>query len=123
MSAKRPTPRKSALTGGAAAVIAPAPAAPPPAPPTKASISGNAGKTGSAGGAGGRIVKVTARISEDLAGRCRAAFLDGVIDGGPTSFEGWVAEAMGEKLARAEKKKGRAYPPVGADRIPKGRRS
>lgn len=123
MSAKRPTPRKSALTGGAAAVIAPAPPVPSTAPQTKASIAVNAGKTGSAGGAGRRIVKVTARISEDLAGRCRAAFLDGVIDGGPTSFEGWVADALAAALARAEKRRGRTYKPVGADRIPKGRRS
>lgn len=114
---RRPAPIKSDLTTGPSAVIAP-----PAARPTKASIYGNAGKNSSAAEKK-RVVKVTARIDEALAGRCRAAFLDGVLDGGPTSFEGWVADALAAALARAEKRRGRAYEPVGADRIPKGRRN
>lgn len=119
----RPPRKKSALDSSAAAVIAP-----PVDRPPKASIAGNASIRGNAGKNSGaaekkRVVKVTARIDEALAGRCRAAFLDAVLDGGPTSFEGWVADAMATALARAEKRRGRTYEPVGADRIPKGRRN
>lgn len=120
---RRPSPIKSDLTTGPSAVIAP-----PAARPHKASIAGNASIRGNAGKNSGaaekkRVVKVTARIDEALAGRCRAAFLDGVLDGGPTSFEGWVADAMAAALARAEKRRGRAYEPLPSDRIPKGRRN
>ena len=37
-----------------------------------------------------RIVKVTTRVGESLAGRCRAAHIDGVLEGGPASFEAWI---------------------------------
>ena len=69
-----------------------------------------------------RIVKVPARVGENLAGRCRAAYIDGVLEGGPASFEAWVVEAMTAALTPAEKKRGRRYEPLAADRIPKGRR-
>jgi len=69
-----------------------------------------------------RIVKVPARVGENLAGRCRAAYIDGVLEGGPASFEAWVVEAMTAALTPAEKKRGRRYKPLAADRIPKGRR-
>ena len=120
---RRPAPIKSDLTTGPSAVIAPPVNRPPKASiAVNASIRGNAGKNSGAAEKK-RVVKVTARIDEALAGRCRAAFLDAVLDGGPTSFEGWVADAMAAALARAEKRRGRAYEPVGADRIPKGRRN
>ena len=69
-----------------------------------------------------RIVKVTARVGESLAGRCRAAYIDGVLEGGPVSFEAWIVEAMTAALTPAEKKRGRRNKPLAADRIPKGRR-
>ena len=65
---------------------------------------------------------MTARIGENLAGRCRAAYIDGLLRGGPASFEGWIADAMGAALARAEEERGRAYEPLPSDRIPKGHR-
>ena len=121
---RRPAPIKSDLTTGPSAVIAPPAARPHKASiAVNASIRGNAGKNSGAAEKKRRVVKVTARIDEALAGRCRAAFLDGVLDGGPTSFEGWVADAMATALARAEKRRGRTYEPVGTDRIPKGRRN
>ena len=69
-----------------------------------------------------RIVKVPARVGESLAGRCRAAYIEGVLEGGPASFEAWIVEAMTAALTPAEKKRGRRYKPLAADRIPKGRR-
>ena len=61
-----------------------------------------------------RIVKVTARVGENLAGRCRAAYIDGVLEGGPASFEAWVVEAMTAALTPAEKKRG-----AGMSRLPR----
>ncbi len=65
---------------------------------------------------------MTARVGENLAGRCRAAYIDGLLRGGPASFEAWIADAMGAALARAEEERGRAYEPLPSDRIPKGHR-
>ena len=65
---------------------------------------------------------MTARVGEDLAGRCRAAYIDGLLRSGPASFEAWIAEALEEKLAREEERRGRAYEPVGTGRVPRGRR-
>lgn len=135
MSAARPARKKSALNASAASVIAPT-AAPAGADRTAgsagrsarastASKTGNAGIAGEPGSEKGpeeRIVKVTARIGENLAGRCRAAYIDGLLRGGPVSFEAWIADAMREKLARAEEERGSAYKPLPSDRIPKGHR-
>lgn len=136
MSPRRPAPIKSDLTTGPAAVLRPAPAA---ARPQAARATGSAERastastTGDAGTAGEprsgeegpeeRTVKVTARVGEGLAGRCRAAYIDGMLDTGIMSFEGWIAAAMAEKLARAEERRGRAYEPVGTGRVPRGRRN
>lgn len=132
MSAARPARKKSALNASAASVIAPTAAPAGAARATgstgrsarasTASKTGNAGKTGSGGDAEERVVKVTARIGENLAGRCRAAYIDGLLRGGPVSFEAWIADAMREKLARAEEDRGSAYEPLPSDRIPKGHR-
>ena len=116
MTPRRPTPIKSDLSTGPAAVIAPPQETTPTSRATRASKAVNAGDTDE------RIVKVTARVSADIAGRCRAAYIDGVLEGGPASFEAWIVEAMTAALARAEKKRGRRYEPLAADRIPKGRR-
>lgn len=119
MTPRRPTPIKSDLSTGPAAVIA------PPRETTSTSRATRASKAVNAGNASDtdeRIVKVTARVSADIAGRCRAAYIDGVLEGGPASFEAWIVEAMTVALARAEKKRGRRYEPLAADRIPKGRR-
>lgn len=126
MTAKqRPVPRKSALTGGAAAVLRPTPATTPghtAGSAARASVASTTGKAGSDGDSGERIIKVTARVGEDLAGRCRAAYIDGLLRGGPVSFEAWIADAMREKLACAEQERGGAYEPLPSDRIPKGHR-
>lgn len=130
MKPRRPSPIKSDLTTGPAAVLRPAPAA---ARPQVARATGSAGrastasKTGNAGEPGKedpeeRVVKVTARVGEDLAGRCRAAYIDGLLRSGPASFEAWIAEALEEKLAWEEERRGRAYEPVGTGRVPRGRR-
>ena len=119
MTPRRPTPIKSDLSTGPAAVIA------PPQETTSTSRATRTSKAVNAGNASDtdeRIVKVTARVSADIAGRCRAAYIDGVLEGGPASFEAWIVEAMTVALARAEKKRGRRYEPLAADRIPKGRR-
>ena len=125
MTPRRPTPIKSDLSTGPAAVITPLQETTSTSRATRASkavSAGNAGTAGNAGDTDERIVKVTARVSADIAGRCRAAYIDGVLEGGPASFEAWIVEAMTAALARAEKKRGRRYEPLAADRIPKGRR-
>ena len=122
MTPRRPTPIKSDLSTGPAAVIAPPQETTPTSRATRASKAVNAGNAGNASATDERIVKVTARVSADIAGRCRAAYIDGVLEGGPASFEAWIVEAMTAALDRAEKKRGRRYEPLAADRIPKGRR-
>lgn len=122
MTPRRPTPIKSDLSTGPAAVIAPLQETTSTSRATRASKAVNAGNAGNASDTDERIVKVTARVSADIAGRCRAAYIDGVLEGGPASFEAWIVEAMTAALARAEKKRGRRYEPLAADRIPKGRR-
>lgn len=122
MTPRRPTPIKSDLSTGPAAVIAPPQETTSTSRATRASKAVSAGNAGNAGDMDERIVKVTARVSADIAGRCRAAYIDGVLEGGPASFEAWIVEAMTAALARAEKKRGRRYEPLAADRIPKGRR-
>ena len=121
MTPRRPTPIKSDLSMGPAAVIAPPQGPTSTSRATRASKAVNPGNAGNAGNMDERIVKVTARVSADIAGRCRAAYIDGVLEGGPASFEAWIVEAMTVALARAEKR-GRRYEPLAADRIPKGRR-
>lgn len=122
MTPRRPTPIKSDLSTGPAAVIAPLQETTSTSRATRASKAVSAGNAGNASDTDERIVKVTARVSADIAGRCRAAYIDGVLEGGPASFEAWIVEAMTAALARAEKKRGRRYEPLAADRIPKGRR-
>ena len=122
MTPRRPTPIKSDLSMGPAAVIAPPQGPTSTSRATRASKAVNPGNAGNAGNMDERIVKVTARVSADIAGRCRAAYIDGVLEGGPASFEAWIVEAMTVALARAEKKRGRRYEPLAADRIPQGRR-
>ena len=122
MTPRRPTPIKSALSTGPAAVITPPQETTSTSRATRTSKAVNAGNAGNASDTDERIVKVTARVSADIAGRCRAAYIDGVLEGGPASFEAWIVEAMTAALARAEKKRGRRYEPLAADRIPKGRR-
>lgn len=122
MTPRRPTPIKSDLSTGPAAVIAPPRGAISASRATRASKAADSGNAGNASDMDERIVKVTARVSADIAGRCRAAYIDGVLEGGPASFEAWIVEAMTAALARAEKKRGRRYEPLAADRIPKGRR-
>ena len=122
MTPRRPTPIKSDLSTGPAAVIAPPQETTSTSRATRASKAVNTGNAGNASDTDERIVKVTARVSADIAGRCRAAYIDGVLEGGPASFEAWIVEAMTVALARAEKKRGRRYEPLAADRIPKGRR-
>ena len=122
MTPRRPTPIKSDLSTGPAAVIAPPQETTSTSRATRASKAVSAGNAGNAGDTDERIVKVTARVSAGIAGRCRAAYIDGVLEGGPASFEAWIVEAMTAALTRAEKKRGRRYEPLAADRIPKGRR-
>lgn len=122
MTPRRPTPIKSDLSTGPAAVIAPPQETTPTSRATRASKAVNTGNAGNASDTDERIVKVTARVSAGIAGRCRAAYIDGVLEGGPASFEAWIVEAMTAALTRAEKKRGRRYEPLAADRIPKGRR-
>ena len=125
MTPRRPTPIKSDLSTGPAAVITPpqkATSTSRATPASKAVKPSSSGNAGNASDTDERIVKVTARVSACIAGRCRAAYIDGVLEGGPASFEAWIVEAMTAALTRAEKKRGRRYEPLAADRIPEGRR-
>ena len=90
----RPPRKKSALNASVASVIAPVPApgsvagsAAQASTASKTGGAGTAGKTGSGVGTDGEhVVKVTARLGSALAGRCRAAYIDGLLRGGPASF-------------------------------------
>ena len=81
----RPMRKKSALTGGAAAVIAPAAPAPPAAPsPARTAVE-----------------RLSIRVPADLMGEVRAAWWTTAPTTGVRSMSAWVIEALEAHLAAA----------------------
>lgn len=107
----RPMRKKSALTGGAAAVIAPAAPVPPAAPAPGADRAA-------------AVERLTVRVPADLMGEVRAAWWTTAPTTGVRSMSAWVIEALEAHLAseRAAHNGGRPFVPVGPGELPTGPR-
>ncbi len=107
----RPMRKKSALTGGAAAVIAPAAPVPPAAPAPGAARAA-------------AVERLTVRVPTDLMGEVRAAWWTTAPTTGVRSMSAWVIEALEAHLAseRAAHNQGRPFAPVGPGELPTGPR-
>ena len=107
----RPMRKKSALTGGAAAVIAPAAPVPPAAPAPGAARAA-------------AVERLTVRVPADLMGEVRAAWWTTAPTTGVRSMSAWVIEALETHLAseRAAHNGGRPFVPVGPGELPTGPR-
>lgn len=104
----RPMRKKSALTGGAAAVIAPVPpAAPAPGAARAAAVE-----------------RLTVRVPSHLMGEVRAAWWTTASTTGVRSMSAWVIEALEAHLAseRAAHNQGHPFVPVGPGELPTGPR-
>lgn len=104
----RPMRKKSALTGGAAAVIAPAAPAPPAVPsPARTAVE-----------------RLSIRVPGELMGEVRAAWWTTAPTTGVRSMSAWVIEALEAHLAseRAAHNGGRPFMPVGPGELPTGPR-
>lgn len=104
----RPMRKKSALTGGAAAVIAPAAPAPPAVPsPARTAVE-----------------RLSIRVPAELMGEVRAAWWTTAPTTGVRSMSAWVIEALEAHLAseRAAHNGGRPFMPVGPGELPTGPR-
>ena len=82
----RPMRKKSALTGGAAAVIAPAAPVPPAAPAPGAARAA-------------AVERLTVRVPSHLMGEVRAAWWTTASTTGVRSMSAWVIEALEAHLA------------------------
>lgn len=107
----RPMRKKSALTGGAAAVIAPAAPVPPAAPAPGAARAA-------------AVERLTVRVPAELMGEVRAAWWTTAPTTGVRSMSAWVIEALEAHLAseRAAHNGGRPFVPVGPGELPTGPR-
>ena len=107
----RPMRKKSALTGGAAAVIAPAAPVPPAAPAPGAARAA-------------AVERLTVRVPAELMGAVRAAWWTTAPTTGVRSMSAWVIEALEAHLAseRAAHNGGRPFVPVGPGELPTGPR-
>ena len=107
----RPMRKKSALTGGAAAVIAPAAPVPPAAP------APGAARTAA-------VERLTVRVPSHLMGEVRAAWWTTAPTTGVRSMSAWVIEALEAHLAseRAAHNQGHPFVPVGPGELPTGPR-
>lgn len=107
----RPMRKKSALTGGAAAVIAPAAPVPPAAPAPGAARAA-------------AVERLTVRVPADLMGEVRAAWWTTAPTTGVRSMSAWVIEALEAHLAseRAAHNQGQPFAPVGPGELPTGPR-
>ena len=107
----RPMRKKSALTGGAAAVIAPAAPVPPAAPAPGADRAA-------------AVERLTVRVPADLMGEVRAAWWTTAPTTGVRSMSAWVIEAREAHRAseRAAHNGGRPFMPVGPGELPTGPR-
>ena len=107
----RPMRKKSALTGSAAAVIAPAAPVPPAAP------APGAARTAA-------VERLTVRVPSHLMGEVRAAWWTTAPTTGVRSMSAWVIEALEAHLAseRAAHNQGHPFVPVGPGELPTGPR-
>lgn len=107
----RPMRKKSALTSGAAAVIAPAAPVPPAAPAPGAARAA-------------AVERLTVRVPSHLMGEVRAAWWTTAPTTGVRSMSAWVIEALEAHLAseRAAHNQGHPFVPVGPGELPTGPR-
>lgn len=109
-----PARKKSALSAGPAAVIAP-----PPAPPTAAPVRAAAPTPPAA-----ETARLSIRMDAELLGQVRAAWWSTAVSTGTRSMSAWIIEALEEHLRRAEAEfnDGQPFTPLDAGEIPRGPR-
>lgn len=109
----RPARKKSALSAGPAAVIAPAPVASEPA---RVSVS--------APKATPETARLSIRMDAELLGQVRAAWWSTAASTDKRSMSAWIIEALEEHLRRfeAEFNGGQPFTPLDAGEIPRGPR-
>lgn len=111
----RPARKKSALSAGPAAVIAPPPA-PPVAPPVRTAAPTPPPAT--------EMARLSIRIDAELLAQIRAAWWHTAATTGTRSMSAWVIAALEAQLRRseAEHNGGQPFSPVDAGEIPRGPR-
>lgn len=113
MSVRRPERRKSALSSGAASVIAP-----PPSTSEPARMPITAPK------AVPETARLSIRVDAKLLGQVRAAWWSTAASTGTRSMSAWIIEALEEHLRRTEVEfnGGQPFTPLDAGEIPRGPR-
>lgn len=110
----RPARKKSALSAGPAAVIAPPQAAPVVPPPRAAAPTPPAVET----------ARLSIRIDSALLAQIRSAWWNTAAVSGTRTMSAWVIAALEAQLRafEAEYNDGNPFPPVDAGEIPRGPR-
>lgn len=110
----RPARKKSALSAGPAAVIAPPPASPAAPPVRTAAPTPPAAET----------ARLSIRIDAELLAQIRSAWWHTAATTGTRSMSAWVIAALEAQLRafEAEYNDGHPFPPVDAGEIPRGPR-
>lgn len=110
----RPARKKSALSAGPAAVIAPPPASPAATPARAAAPTPPAAETS----------RLSIRIDTELLGQIRSAWWNTAAVSGTRTMSAWVIDALKVQLRafEAEYNDGHPFPPVDAGEIPRGPR-
>lgn len=111
----RPARKKSALSAGPAAVIAPPPA-PPVAPPVRTAAPTPPPAT--------EMARLSIRIDAELLAQIRSAWWNTAAVSGTRTMSAWVIAALEAQLRayEAEYNDGNPFPPVDAGEIPRGPR-
>lgn len=111
----RPARKKSALSVGPAAVIAPPPVA-PAAPPARAAAPTPPPAA--------EMARLSIRIDSDLLGQIRSAWWYTAAATGTRSMSAWVIAALEAQLRRSEVEHngGQPFSPLDAGEIPRGPR-
>lgn len=109
----RPARKKSALSAGPAAVIAPPPVA---SEPTRVPVS--------APKAVAETARLSIRVDAKLLGQVRAAWWSTAASTGTRSMSAWIIEALEDHLRRSEAEfnGGQPFTPLDAGEIPRGPR-
>lgn len=110
----RPARKKSALSAGPAAVIAPPPASPAATPVRTAAPTPPAAET----------ARLSIRIDAELLGQIRSAWWNTAAASGTRTMSAWVIAALEAQLHafEVEYNDGHPFPPVDAGEIPRGPR-
>ena len=110
----RPARKKSALSAGPAAVIAPPPASPAAVPVRAAAPTPPAVET----------ARLSIRMDAKLLGQVRAAWWSTAASTGTRSMSAWIIEALKEHLRRTEDEfnGGQPFTPLDVGEIPRGPR-